>query len=54
MFGDFNPNKLRAEFNQFVGVEPDFAREQRMTNEIADAVMDGADQFSSQQLRETT
>ncbi|CAC9609480.1 hypothetical protein [uncultured Gammaproteobacteria bacterium] len=41
MFGDFNPNKLRAEFNQFVGVEPDFAREQRMTNEIADAVMDG-------------
>jgi hypothetical protein len=24
-----------------VGVEPDFAREQRMTNEIADAVMDG-------------
>ncbi|AYQ57160.1 hypothetical protein BTHERMOSOX_599 [Bathymodiolus thermophilus thioautotrophic gill symbiont] len=41
MFGDFNPNKLRAEFNQFVGVEPDFAREQRVVNEIADAVMDG-------------
>lgn len=41
MFGDFNPNKLRAEFNQFVGIEPDFSREQRMTNEIVDAVMDG-------------
>jgi hypothetical protein len=24
MFGEFNPNKLRAEFNQFVGIEPDF------------------------------
>jgi hypothetical protein len=22
MFGEFNPNKLRAEFNQFVGIEP--------------------------------
>jgi hypothetical protein len=27
MFGEFNPNKLRAEFNQFVGIEPDFDRE---------------------------
>ncbi|MDC9715578.1 MAG: DUF3530 family protein [Gammaproteobacteria bacterium] len=41
MFGDFNPNKLRTEFNQFVGIEPDLLREQRMVDEIADAVMDG-------------
>jgi hypothetical protein len=30
MFGGFNPNKLRAEFNQFVGIEPDFDREHRL------------------------
>ncbi|KAA0449304.1 MAG: DUF3530 family protein [Candidatus Thioglobus sp.] len=41
MFGDFNPNKLRAEFNQFVGVEPDFSREKRLVSEIEDAVLDG-------------
>jgi pimeloyl-ACP methyl ester carboxylesterase len=41
MFGEFNPNKLRAEFNQFVGIEPDFDREHRLVNQIADAVIDG-------------
>jgi hypothetical protein len=41
MFGDFNPNQLRQNFNQFVGIEPDFAREQRIVDEIADAVIDG-------------
>jgi hypothetical protein len=35
MFGEFNPNKLRAEFNQFVGIEPDFDREHRLVNQIA-------------------
>jgi predicted metal-dependent hydrolase len=37
----FNPNKLRAEFNQFVGIEPDFDREHRLVNQIADSVIDG-------------
>jgi hypothetical protein len=32
MFGEFNPNKLRAEFNQFVGVGPYFDREHRLVN----------------------
>ncbi|CAB5501593.1 hypothetical protein [uncultured Gammaproteobacteria bacterium] len=41
MFGEFNPNKLRAEFNQFVGVDPYFDREHRLVNQIADAVLDG-------------
>ncbi len=41
MFGDFNPNKLRAEFNKFVGIESDFTRENRMVGQIADAVMEG-------------
>ncbi|SMN10586.1 hypothetical protein SPBRAN_679 [uncultured Candidatus Thioglobus sp.] len=41
MFGDFDPNKLRVDFNQFIGVEPDFAREARMVDQIADAVLDG-------------
>ncbi|CAC9477048.1 hypothetical protein, partial [uncultured Gammaproteobacteria bacterium] len=41
MFGEFNPNKLRAEFNQFVGIEPDFDREHRLVNQIADSVIDG-------------
>lgn len=41
MFGDFNPNKLRAEFNQFVGIEPDFVREKRVVSEIEDTVLDG-------------
>jgi hypothetical protein len=41
MFGDFNPNQLRQNFNQFVGIEPDFTREKRIINEIEDAVLDG-------------
>ncbi|SMM99629.1 hypothetical protein SPONL_719 [uncultured Candidatus Thioglobus sp.] len=41
MFGDFDPNKLRIEFNQFIGVEPDFVREERVVDQIADAVLDG-------------
>lgn len=41
MFGEFNPNKLRVKFNQFVGVEPDFSRENRMIEQIEDAVLDG-------------
>ncbi|SMN16178.1 hypothetical protein CRYPD_903 [uncultured Candidatus Thioglobus sp.] len=47
MFGDFNPNKLHAEFNQFVDSKPDFLREQRMVDEIADAVMDGDVEYLS-------
>ncbi len=47
MFGEFNPNKLRAEFNQFVGVEPDFARERRVISEIEDAVLDGDVEYLS-------
>ncbi len=42
MFGDFNPNQLRRNFNTFVnGAQPDFAREARMISEIEDAVLDG-------------
>ncbi len=41
MFGDFDPNTLRTNFNQFVGIEPDFDREQRIVSQIADSVIDG-------------
>jgi hypothetical protein len=41
MFGEFNPNVLRQEFNQFIGIEPDFAREERIVAEIEDSVMEG-------------
>ncbi|ABL02146.1 hypothetical protein Rmag_0376 [Candidatus Ruthia magnifica str. Cm (Calyptogena magnifica)] len=41
MFGDFNPNQLRRNFNKFIGIEPDYAREARMVLQIEDAVLDG-------------
>ncbi|WXU00727.1 MAG: hypothetical protein Ctma_1456 [Catillopecten margaritatus gill symbiont] len=41
MFGDFNPNLLRTNFNQFVGIEPDFARERRVVSQMEDSVLDG-------------
>lgn len=47
IFGDFNPNKLRAEFNQFVGIEPDLAREERVVSEIEDSVLDGDVEYLS-------
>ncbi len=41
MFGGFNPNQLRRDFNKFVGVKPDYVRENRIIAEIEDAVLDG-------------
>ena len=41
MFGDFDPNQLRQYYNEFMGTQPDFNRENRMIKEIEDAVMDG-------------
>ncbi|NYT26934.1 MAG: hypothetical protein H0A76_02880 [Candidatus Thiodubiliella endoseptemdiera] len=41
MFGDFNPNQLRTNFNKFSNSEPDFARERRVISQIEEAVMDG-------------
>jgi len=45
MFGNFNPNRLRAEFNQFVDTQPDFARERRVVSQIEESVMDGDVEF---------
>ncbi|WP_201341871.1 hypothetical protein [Abyssogena phaseoliformis symbiont] len=47
MFGDFNPNQLRRNFNKFVGTEPDYARETRMVSQIEDAVLDGEVEYLS-------
>ncbi|MBT3431409.1 MAG: DUF3530 family protein [Candidatus Thioglobus sp.] len=44
-FGDFDPNSLRRSFNEFIGVEPDFDREDRMVGEIEESVMDGDVEF---------
>lgn len=41
IFGDFDPNRLRVHFNEFTGVQPDFSRESRVVNQIADSVIDG-------------
>ena len=42
MFGDFNPNQLRKNFNQFiVGSGLDLTREQRIVRQIEDAILDG-------------
>ncbi|BAS67999.1 DUF3530 family protein [Bathymodiolus septemdierum thioautotrophic gill symbiont] len=45
MFNGFDPNTLRANFNQFVGVEPDFARERRVVSQIEDSVIEGDVEF---------
>ena len=47
MFGDFNPNQLRKNFNQFVAAKPNFTREVRMISEIEDAVLEGEPQYLS-------
>lgn len=41
VFGDFNPNQLRRDFNQFIGVEPNYQRENRLIDQIEDAILDG-------------
>jgi hypothetical protein len=41
MFGEFNPNVLRQDFNQFVGIKPDLERENRIISEIEESVMEG-------------
>lgn len=41
MFGDFNPNQLRVQFNEFIGIKPNFLREKRIASQIEEAVMDG-------------
>lgn len=41
MFGDFDPNQLRQYYNEFIGKQPDFNREDRMIKEIEESVMDG-------------
>ncbi|BBB23957.1 conserved hypothetical protein [Isorropodon fossajaponicum endosymbiont JTNG4] len=47
IFGDFNPNQLRRNFNEFVGSEPDYARETRIVSQIEDAVLDGEVEYLS-------
>lgn len=47
MFGDFNPNQLRRNFNKFVGIKPNYAREIRMISQIEDAVLDGEVEYLS-------
>ncbi|MBE8189785.1 MAG: DUF3530 family protein [Candidatus Thioglobus sp.] len=48
MFGDFNPNQLRRNFNTFVnGSQPDFARESRIISEIEDSIVDGDVEYLS-------
>ncbi len=42
IFGDFNPNQLRKNFNQFIhGVAPNYGREDRVISEIEDSVLEG-------------
>jgi hypothetical protein len=47
MFGDFNPNQLRRNFNKFVGIKPNYVREIRMVSQIEDAVLDGEVEYLS-------